>query len=309
MKELEQSTSSFTASDGVEISYVDVGEGVPFLWIHGWGGSAEAQWPFLEVLSRFGFRCLCYDQRGCGRSPFTENLGVPRSAQDAKELLEYLNIDDAVVLGYSMGAAVLFSYLQQFGTAHMSRLIIGDMSPKPINDEEWKLGIYQGWYTKNQFDRDLYNMEHNYEAFSAFFAEQTMFPHTPDEYRGFDEGPEFAARAREKARAAGKEELFDRLMAIPPEENRRANRIYWESCDSQDYRPCLEYIDVPAALFYANPGSLYRPEIATWIAQRVPNATVHIFEDCTHLASGEKPMEFISAIIDFAGKAEEKQRV
>lgn len=301
-QELRQVRSCFTASDGAEISYVDVGEGIPFLWIHGWGGDAETQRPFLEALSRFGFRCLCYDQRGCGRSAFTDNLGVPQSARDAMELLEHLGIDDATVLGYSMGAAVLFSYLEQFGTAHMSRLIIGDMSPKPINDGDWKLGIYQGWYTREQLDRDLYNMEHNYEAFSAFFVEQTMFPHTPDEYRGFDEGAEYAAMAREKARAAGKAELFDRLMAAPPEKARRANRIYWESCDSQDYRPCLDRIDVPTALFYASPGSLYRPEIAAWIAQRVPNATIHIFEGCTHLASGEKPAEFLSAIVDFVEK-------
>lgn len=303
VQKTRQTRSCFTASDGVEISYIDVGEGVPFLWIHGWGGDAETQQPILELLSQFGFRCLCYDQRCCGRSAFTDNLGVPQSARDAVELLEHLEIDDAVVLGYSMGAAVLFSYLEQFGTAHISRLIIGDMSPKPINDEEWKLGIYQGWYTQAQLERDLYNMDHNYEAFSAFFAEQTMFTHTPDEYRGFDESPEFAAQAREKARAAGKEELFNRLMAPPPKENRRANRIYWESCDSRDYRSCLDRIDVPTALFYANPGSLYRPEIAFWIAERISNSVIHIFDGCTHLASGEKPLEFVSAIVDFVGKA------
>ena len=302
VQKTRQARGFFTASDGVEISYTDVGEGVPFLRIHGWGGDAETQRPILELLSRFGFRCLCYDQRCCGRSAFTDNLGVPQSARDALELLEQLEIDDAVVLGYSMGAAVLFSYLEQFGTARISRLIVGDMSPKPINDEEWKLGIYQGWYTQAQFERDLYNMDHHYEAFSAFFAEQTMFPHTPDERRDFDESGEFALRARERARAAGKEELFHRLMAPPPEQNRRANRIYWESCDSRDYRPCLARIDVPTALFFASPGSLYRPETASWMAARIPNATIRIFDGCTHLASGEKPLEFVSAIVDFVEK-------
>ena len=230
------------------------------------------------------------------RMPAAEEL------DQALELLEQLEIDDAVVLGYSMGAAVLFSYLEQFGTARISRLIVGDMSPKPINDEEWKLGIYQGWYTQTQFERDLYNMDHHYEAFSAFFAEQTMFPHTPDERRDFDESGEFALRARERARAAGKEELFHRLMAPPPEQNRRANRIYWESCDSRDYRPCLARIDVPTALFFASPGSLYRPETASWMAARIPNATIRIFDGCTHLASGEKPLEFVSTIVDFVEK-------
>ena len=35
MKELR---STFTASDGAVISYLDIGEGIPFVWIHGWGG-------------------------------------------------------------------------------------------------------------------------------------------------------------------------------------------------------------------------------------------------------------------------------
>ena len=142
-------------------------------------------------------------------------------------------------------------------------------------------------------------MEHNYEAFSGYFAEQTILQHTPDEVRTFDESPEFVAEARERARKAGRGPLFELLLTAPPEPMRLANRIYWESCDSRDYRGCLSRIDVPTALFYASPGSLYQPEIAYWIAERVPQARVHIFEDCTHMASGEKPEEFISAILEF----------
>lgn len=292
---------TFVASDGGVISYLDIGEGVPFVWIHGWGGEAETQRPLLQGLGMRGFRCLCFDQRGCGQSPATENLGIPRSAQDMKELLEHLRIDDAVVLGYSMGAAVLCYYLQQYGTLHMSKIIIGDMSPKPVSDKEWKLGIYQGWYTWEQMERDLYNMEHNYKAFSVFFAEQTIFQHTPEEVRTFDESPEYERAVRAKAAAAGKSELLEHLISAP-EENRHADRIYWESCDSGDYREALGRIDVPTGLFFADPGSLYSPEIAYWIAERIPEPTIHIFRDCTHLASGEKPMEFMQAIVDFAGK-------
>lgn len=293
---------TFCASDGARISYLDVGEGIPFLWIHGWGGEAVTQLPLMQGLAERGFRCLCYDQRGCGQSPATPGLGVPRSAQDAKELLEHLEIDDAVVLGYSMGGAVLFYYLQEYGTQHISKLIIGDMSPKPLNDDQWKLGLYQGWYTREQFERDLYNMEHDYKAFSVFFAEQTMFPHTPGEVRTFDESLAFEEAVRQRAAAAGRSELLEHLISAPGGD-RQANRIYWESCDSRDYRDTMERIDVPTGLFFARPGSLYSPEIAQWIAQRVPDTTTYIFEGCTHLASGEKPAEFIQAIVDFAKDA------
>lgn len=305
MKELH---STFTASDGAVISYLDIGEGIPFVWIHGWGGEALTQLPLLRGLAAQGFRCLCFDQRGCGQSPATPNLGVPRSAQDTKELLEHLNIDDAVVLGYSMGGAVLFHYLQEYGTERLSKIIIGDMSPKPVSDGGWKLGIYQGWYTKEQMERDLYNMEHNYKAFSVFFAEQTIFQHTPDEVRTFDESPEFERAVREKSAAAGKTELLEHLIDAPVE-NRRTNRIYWESCDSRDYRKALKRIDVPTGLFFADPGSLYSPKIAEWIAERVPDTTIYLFHGCTHLASGEKPLEFIEAIADFSKKSGKEKGV
>ena len=73
---------SFIASDGAEISYLDIGEGTPLLWIHGWGGDAARQQDFLSALSRFGFRGLCFDQRGCGESKSVQDLGIPRSARD-----------------------------------------------------------------------------------------------------------------------------------------------------------------------------------------------------------------------------------
>ena len=290
---------SFIASDGAEISYLDIGEGTPLLWIHGWGGDAARQQDFLSALSRFGFRGLCFDQRGCGESKSVQDLGIPRSARDTKELLEHLGIDDVVMLGYSMGAAVLFSYVEQFGSAHVSRFIVGDMSPKPLNDENWRLGIYQGWYTPEQMERDLYNMEHNYPAFAAFFAEQTIFPHTPDEVRTFAEGPEMLEQVRSRA---GKSELLEYFVDVPDQARRRVNRIYWESCDSRDFRPVVEKIDVPTGLFFARPGSLYDPRTAEWMAGRIPDAHVYFFDGCTHLASGEKPLEFMKAIVDFLEK-------
>lgn len=93
------------------------------------GGEALTQLPLLRGLAAQGFRCLCFDQRGCGQSPATPNLGVPRSAQDTKELLEHLNIDDAVVLGYSMGGAVLFHYLQEYGQSDCPKLLLAICRP------------------------------------------------------------------------------------------------------------------------------------------------------------------------------------
>lgn len=299
---MKQERNFFTASDGVRVSYLDIGAGIPFLLIHGWGGNAEGQRYLLAMLAAKGFRCLCFDQRGCGESKDITNLSINRSATDAKDLIEHLGLENVMMLGYSMGAAVMFAYLELFGSLHLSRVVVGDMSPKPLNDEDWKLGLYQGWYTKEQFDRDLYNMEHDYEAFSAFFVDQTIFKHTPDEIRTFDEGAAYAQSIRQKGTTDAMKETIERLIASP-DGNRYANRLYWESCDSRDYRPIMKTIAVPVGLFFARPGSLYSPEIATWMEGQIKQTETYYFDDCTHLACGEKPKEFVEALATFFTKS------
>jgi pimeloyl-ACP methyl ester carboxylesterase len=201
-----------------------------------------------------------------------------------------------------MGAAVLLSYIEQFGTQYLSRVIIGDMSPKPLNDDKWKLGLYQGWYTESQLEADLQNMENDYKKFAILFAEQTIFPHTPNENRNFDVTPDFVQAVYDRAEAEGKSIMLSHFMEVEAG-NAHANRVYWETCDQNDYRPALEKIDVPAALLYADPGSIYDPQAAFWMAAKIPDVKLYCLEGCTHMASAEKPEEFIEAIVDFAAIA------
>ena len=113
-----QLKKTFTTSDGAEITYVDIGSGQPFLFIHGFGGFIELQLPLFEQL-KTNFRCICFDQRGFGKTPASGEMGIYQSARDVKELLEFLQLDNVLVLGYSMGAAVLFAYVEQFGCRYL----------------------------------------------------------------------------------------------------------------------------------------------------------------------------------------------
>jgi pimeloyl-ACP methyl ester carboxylesterase len=289
----------FTAPDGAEISYYDAGSGPALLWIHGWGGDSIRLEPTLEALSDEGFRCLSFDQRGCGFTVSVKDLGVPQSARDVKALIEHLGLEDVTVIGYSMGAAVLLSYIEQFGTEHIAKLMIGDMTPKPLNDGDWQYGLYQGWYTPESMERDLYNMEHDYEKFAYYFAYQTLFLHTPEEIRDFRVDSAFIENVHKRADEEGKTLLLEGiLMKDPP--HMQANRLYWASCDYHDYRDAVDRIDKPVAFCYADPGSLYDPRCAKWMASRVKEGYLFPFMDCTHLASVEKPEEFRQTIVDFA---------
>jgi pimeloyl-ACP methyl ester carboxylesterase len=100
------------ASDGVDIAFLDEGEGEPILLIHGFASSVAVNWGatgWIDTLKRAGRRVIAMDVRGHGRS---EKLHDPEAyrvelmARDARNLLAHLAIPRADVMGYSMGGRI-----------------------------------------------------------------------------------------------------------------------------------------------------------------------------------------------------------
>jgi pimeloyl-ACP methyl ester carboxylesterase len=100
------------SSDGVDIHFLDEGEGRPVLLIHGFASNAVVNWVdtgWVRHLNRSGFRAIAMDNRGHGLSTklYTpQDYGTPRMAEDARRVLDHLGIGRADVMGYSMGARV-----------------------------------------------------------------------------------------------------------------------------------------------------------------------------------------------------------
>ena len=99
-------------SDGVEIAYLDEGEGEPILLIHGFASNAHVNWVYtswLQTLRGDGRRVIAVDNRGHGRSAKLYDpaaYGAPIMAEDMRRLLDDLGIGRADVMGYSMGARI-----------------------------------------------------------------------------------------------------------------------------------------------------------------------------------------------------------
>lgn len=97
--------------DGINFAYVDRGEGLPVLIQHGLGGDTTQ--PTLLFQPPPGFRVVCLDARGHGETrPLgpSEKLGIGPFADDLLALLDHLGLDQAVVGGISMGAAVALNF-------------------------------------------------------------------------------------------------------------------------------------------------------------------------------------------------------
>lgn len=101
--------------DGLDFNYRDSGAGVPFFFQHGLGGDVEQ--PFGLFVPPKGIRLLAFDCRGHG---LTKPLGDPEKlslttfSDDLLAMMDHFKIDQAVVGGTSMGAAVALNFALRY---------------------------------------------------------------------------------------------------------------------------------------------------------------------------------------------------
>lgn len=114
--------STITTRDGVEIYYKDWGTGQPIVFSHGWPLNADSWESQMLFLASNGYRVIAHDRRGHGRSsqPWDGN-DMDHYADDLAELLEVLDLKDAVLLGFSTGGGEVARYIGRHGTQRVAK--------------------------------------------------------------------------------------------------------------------------------------------------------------------------------------------
>jgi non-heme chloroperoxidase len=114
-----------TTKDGTSIFYKDWGTGQPVVFSHGWPLNADSWDPQARLVAENGFRAIAHDRRGHGRSgqPWGGN-DLDAYADDLAELIEELNLRNAILVGHSTGGGEVARYIGRHGTARVAKAVL-----------------------------------------------------------------------------------------------------------------------------------------------------------------------------------------
>ncbi len=127
----------------IDIYFEDHGSGQPILLIHGYplnGNSWERQ---ERDLLAHGYRVISYDRRGFGRSSQpTVGYDYDTFAADLNALIEHLDLNNMVLVGFSMGTGEVTRYLATYGSKRVSKAaLLGAIPPFLLKTDDNPEGV------------------------------------------------------------------------------------------------------------------------------------------------------------------------
>jgi pimeloyl-ACP methyl ester carboxylesterase len=99
--------SAYYLHDGVKIHFKQVGMGRPVVFLHGFGTSLDT-WRFVVETLEDEYRLVLLDLKGHGLSdrPRDEMYAAQDQARVVRGLIDYLGVENVVIVGHSFGAVV-----------------------------------------------------------------------------------------------------------------------------------------------------------------------------------------------------------
>jgi 4,5:9,10-diseco-3-hydroxy-5,9,17-trioxoandrosta-1(10),2-diene-4-oate hydrolase len=270
----------FVAIDGLNIRYIEAGEGPPVLLLHGasLGSSADVFRRNLGPLAEAGFRAIAFDQPGFGLSDVPSDHSAAYRRDMVPRVMAALGLARAALVGHSQAGnpavqlalkePALYSHVVVLGTGSLLPPLAGAADrggeaqarlERRMAEAEPTLADTRKLLEANLFHHDLIT-EHELEL-----------RHASSVGRNFEA---FVARSRAAEAAPAKEPktpIWQRLVELK----------------------------VPILLIFGRNDRAQAAERATLLKQTYPQLAVHIVADCKHLVPWDAAEEFLRLAVPF----------
>ena len=256
--------------DGCRLAYDDAGKGRPVVLIHGVCMSRRFFERNTGPLSQ-RFRVISVDLRGHGESPASEGgHTVAQYAQDLKHLLDDLALEDAVLVGWSMGSFVVWDLVRQFGRGGIAAHVNVSQGPTDLNRDGWELGIFP---LEELFGTLAAAQDDFHAVMDHFVPAMLMHEPSPD----------------------------DQAMLVAETQRIRANAGTCILLDQslQDYRGFVASYPVRTLLVWGADEKVVAAANGPWLQSTQPEAELVVFEQSGHCPMWEEPERFNQVVGDW----------
>jgi pimeloyl-ACP methyl ester carboxylesterase len=266
---------TFTTNDGVELFYVDKGQGKPIMMIAGWTCTHNFFKKNIDDLAKTN-RVIGLNMRAHGDSQkVTYGHRISRYAKDVKDLIEGLGLEGVTLLGWSMGAAVIWSYIDLFGNEHLAGHVSVDQSPRQYYNETWRYG-QPGCYDAEALAILTIRLEYDPAAVARGLVPACL----GDVYVANPEEIEFLASEIDKCPPKVRAEIM-------------ADHTHL------DWRDLLPTIRLPVLVCVGRQSKVFPWQGSAYVGENIPGAKIVFFERSGHMPFYEEPEKFNQAVRDF----------
>jgi non-heme chloroperoxidase len=245
-------------------------DGPPIVFVHGVMMSGRFFQKQLDAPELRRFDVVVPDLRGHGDSEKTPaGHTVATYAQDLADLIDALGLERPVLVGWSMGAMVLYEYLKLRGQESVKGLVILEQTP---SDYLWE-GYTFGFVTLDSLAELVEEIQTDMPALAHQLVQLML--HAPTE-----EADHW---------------MSEEITKVPPS---IASTIFVNQTIRDD-RDFISSIAKPTLVLFGRDPKLTPPEAGEYIAGHIPGATLRIFENSSHCPFFEEPDLFNRAVADF----------
>lgn len=255
-----------TVSGGIRLPYLESGDedGLPLLLLHGYSDSMRS-FDLLRPHLPPGLRAIALSQRGHGDADRPDAPYVPETyAADAIALLDALGVEQAVVLGHSMGSQTALRLALDHPERVLGVILIGGFSTirgNPVVEELW-------------------------DAVSAL--SDPVSPEFVDEFQ----------------RSTVARPVPEDFMALVVQESLKLPARVWKAvCRGQmdtDLLPELGWVSAPTLLLWGDRDAIIPRSMQDALAAAIPRVRLTILSGTGHAPHWEEPRRVAEEIEAFA---------